>query len=255
MARVIVITSGKGGVGKSTVTALLGKSLAKLQKRVALIDCDLGLKNLDVILGLESRVVYDFEDVRKGRASLWQALVKDKEFDNLYLLPACLRTDISSIENSELETVLKEMDSSFDFILIDSPAGIEKGFHQAIHFAHEALVVVTLDKVSIKDADKVIGLLDSEDISSIHVLVNRVPLKESEKGSCLTYEDVERVLRKKILGSFYESKEIRRAQNYHLEVKKELGPFLIVASALCGEKREKEPDSLWKRIMKKVRNS
>ena len=226
MARVIVITSGKGGVGKSTVTALLGKSLAKLQKRVALIDCDLGLKNLDVILGLESRVVYDFEDVRKGRASLWQALVKDKEFDNLYLLPACLRTDISSIENSELETVLKEMDSSFDFIL-----------------------------VSIKDADKVIGLLESEDISSIHVLVNRVPLKESEKGSCLTYEDVERVLRKKILGSFYESKEIRRAQNYHLEVKKELGPFLIVASALCGEKREKEPDSLWKRIMKKVRNS
>mgnify|MGYP000812682265 FL=1 len=88
MARVIVITSGKGGVGKSTVTALLGKSLAKLQKRVALIDCDLGLKNLDVILGLESRVIYDFEDVRKGRASLWQALVKDKEFDNLYLLPA-----------------------------------------------------------------------------------------------------------------------------------------------------------------------
>ena len=255
MARVIVITSGKGGVGKSTVTALLGKSLAKLQKRVALIDCDLGLKNLDVLLGLESRVVYDFEDVRKGRASLWQALVKDKEYNNLYLLPACLRTDISSIESSELETVLKEMDSSFDYILIDSPAGIEKGFHQAIHFAHEALVVVTLDKVSIKDADKVIGLLESEGIQNIQVLINRVPLKESDKSACISYQDVERILQKKILGSFYESKEIRRAQNHHLEMKKELGPFLIVASALCGEIIQKEPESLWKRIMKKVRSS
>ncbi len=252
MARIIVITSGKGGVGKTTITAMLGKSLAKLKKKVALIDADLGLKNLDVIMGLESRVIYDFDDVKRGRASLKQALVRDKEYENLFLLPACLRTDQTAISTSDMEIVLNEMNSDFDYILIDSPAGIEKGFHQAIRYAKEVLLVVTLDKVSIKDADKVIGILHSEHLDNIQILVNRVPLKACDKDATIPIEEVERVLGKPILGYFYESHLIRKAQNKGLVLLDDhLEAYLDVASKICGEKRIKSP-SLWKRIMKKA---
>lgn len=249
MARIIVITSGKGGVGKSTVCTFLGRSLAKKGKKVCLIDADLGLKNLDVMLHLESRVIYDFADVVKGRASLFQALVKDKECDQLFLLPACLRTDMTSIEKNEMGDIIAALDPHFDFIFIDSPAGIEKGFHQAIAYAKEAILVVTPDKVSIKDADKVIGLLESEGLSSIHVVINR--MKRKEEG--IPLEEIERVLGKKICQTIDENPHIRASLNHKEKVQeKDLRPFLSLANYLEGEKECVYPTSFFRRIMKKV---
>lgn len=177
MARVIVVTSGKGGVGKTTITALLGRALAHEKKKVVLIDADLGLKNLDVVLGLESRIVYDLEDVIKGRATLRQALVQDKYAPTLYLLPAWMRINVLDINENYMSAIINNLQNEFDFIIIDSPAGIEKGFFNAIRNAKEALVVLTLDKTSLRDADKVVGILKNNDINDIKLIVNKVNKK------------------------------------------------------------------------------
>ncbi|MCH5172057.1 MAG: septum site-determining protein MinD [Erysipelotrichales bacterium] len=210
MARVIVVTSGKGGVGKTTVTALVGRELAKNGKKVVLIDADLGLKNLDTVLGLESRVIYDLEDVVKGRATLRQALVQDKYVPTLFLLPAWMRINATDIDENYMNAIINSLQNEYDFILIDSPAGIEKGFFNAIRNAKEAIVVLTLDKTSLRDADKVVGLLKNNQITDIKLIVN----KNSNSKTQLTIEDVKRIMDVPLIGVLKDDKEVQGLQNY-----------------------------------------
>lgn len=202
MARVIVVTSGKGGVGKTSVTSNLGITLAKTNK-VCLIDADLGLKNLDVVLGIENRVIFDMQDVISGVCSLSQALVKDKRNNNLFILPACKSIDVQKINFSYLEKIINDLKDSFDYIIIDSPAGIERGFYNAIKNADEAIVVVTLDISSIRDADKVIGILNSNNIQDVKLIINRVNMKHIEEGISLSMSDAVDVLGVGVLGVVY----------------------------------------------------
>ena len=213
MSRVIVVTSGKGGVGKSSTCVNIGSNLAINGYKVCLIDADLGLKNLDVILGIESRVVFDIQDVITGVSSLKQALVRDKRIDNLFLLPACKSIDVTKINFSYLEKIIVELKKQFDFILIDSPAGIERGFYNAIRNANEAIVVVNNDVASIRDADKVIGILNTHGILDTKLVINKVSLKKIEKDINITMNDVIEVLGIPLLGIVYEDEEITKSNN------------------------------------------
>ncbi len=256
MARSIVITSGKGGVGKSTITALLGKKLAKLGKKVVLIDADLGLKNLDVILNVENRVIYDLEDVIKGRTSLNKALIQDKEFNNLFLLPASLKIDILKFNHEYFMTILNELNKDFDYILIDSPAGIERGFYNAIKGANEAIVISTLDKSSIKDADKVIGILKGEQFVNIKLIVNKISKKGIKNNYDLDINDVLRVLGIPLLGYMYEEQNIRKIQNYGNNIKLlNEENILKIALRISGEKYQISNESFISKLIKRVKSS
>lgn len=217
MARVIVVTSGKGGVGKTTISSLLGRYLAKNGEKVVLIDADLGLKNLDVVLGLESRVIYDLEDIVKGRATIKQALVQDKVSPLLYLLPASLRIEVTDINESYMTSIVNQLNADFDYIIIDSPAGIEKGFFNAIKNAKEAIVVLTLDKTSLRDGDKVIGLLKNNQINDIKLVINRYNKRDESQ---LSLAEVERIMNVEIIAKIPESKDIKSEQNYGLLITK-----------------------------------
>jgi septum site-determining protein MinD len=167
MARVIVVTSGKGGVGKTTVTANLGSALSQLGCRVALVDADFGLRNLDLLLGLEQRIVYTALDVVAGDCTLDKALVKDKRQENLVLLPAAQNRTKESITADQMKDLVAQLSKSYDYVLIDCPAGIEMGFRNAIAPAQEAIIVTTPEMSAVRDADRVVGLLESEDIKAI----------------------------------------------------------------------------------------
>ena len=211
MSRIIVVTSGKGGVGKSTLVANLGSELAK-NNRVVLIDADLGLKNLDCILGLENRVVFDIEDVIENRADLMQALVNDKKRENLYILPACRNLDVTKVDLKYMERIVVELQNKFDYILIDCPAGIERGFFNAINTANEAIVVVSMDISSIRDADKVIGILNNKGINDIKLVINRYN-PEKVNNTSLTIEDVNEVLNIPLLGIVYYEENMSNISN------------------------------------------
>ena len=174
MGEVIVVTSGKGGVGKTTTTANLGSALALAGKRVALVDTDIGLRNLDVVMGLENRIVYDIVDVVEERCKLRQALIKDKRFNELFLLPAAQTRDKSAINEEQMIDLTKRLKAEFDYVLIDCPAGIEQGFKNAIAGADRALVVTTAEISAIRDADRIIGLLDSSSIKNPELIINRI---------------------------------------------------------------------------------
>ncbi|HSE83533.1 MAG TPA: septum site-determining protein MinD [Thermodesulfobacteriota bacterium] len=194
MARVIVITSGKGGVGKTTVTANLGAALASLGKRILTIDADIGLRNLDMILGLENRIVYDLVDVVEGSVAPEKAFVKDKRGSSLYLLPAAQTKNKDSVKPDQLVDIVEKVSWNFDYILIDSPAGIEGGFKTAATPAGEALVVVNPEVSSVRDADRIIGLLESMGKDNIKLIINRIKLHQVKKGEMLSVEDVEEIL-------------------------------------------------------------
>ncbi|NET52820.1 MAG: septum site-determining protein MinD, partial [Merismopedia sp. SIO2A8] len=174
MSRIIVITSGKGGVGKTTVTANLGTTLARMGRRVALVDADFGLRNLDLLLGLENRVVYTALEVLAGQCRLEQALVKDKRQEGLMLLPAAQSRTKESISPAQMKKLLGVLAQKFEYILVDCPAGIEMGFRNAIAAASEALVVTTPEITSVRDADRVVGLLEAQNIKRIKLVVNRL---------------------------------------------------------------------------------
>lgn len=213
MSRVIVVTSGKGGVGKSSVCVNVASHLAKQGYRVCLVDADLGLKNLDIMLGIESRVVFDILDVINGVTTLNKALVKDKRLDNLFLLPACKSIDVTKINFSYLEKIIVELRKEFDFIFIDSPAGIERGFYNAIRSASEAIVVVNNDITSIRDADKVIGILNSQSILDTKLVINKVNLKKIDESTSITIDDVIDLLNIPLLGVVYEDDDVIRCNN------------------------------------------
>ncbi|MDE2406371.1 MAG: septum site-determining protein MinD [Xanthomonadaceae bacterium] len=222
MAEIIVVTSGKGGVGKTTTSASLATGLARHGKKVAVIDFDVGLRNLDLIMGCERRVVYDFVNVIHGEATLKQALIKDKRFENLYVLAASQTRDKDALSKDGVEKVLKDLAADgFDFILCDSPAGIEKGAFLAMYFADKAIVVVNPEVSSVRDSDRVLGLLASKTHRaergdgevSAHLLLTRYSPVRVENGEMLSIQDVEDVLGLKTIGVIPESGDVLNASN------------------------------------------
>ncbi len=190
MGEVIVITSGKGGVGKTTTTANLGSALALQGKKVALVDTDIGLRNLDVVMGLENRIVYDIVDVVEEKCKLRQALIKDKRFNELFLLPAAQTRDKSAVNETQMKELTKKLKEEFDYILIDCPAGIEQGFKNAIAGADRAIVVTTAEISAIRDADRIIGLLEASEIKNPELVVNRLKPNMVKRGEMMDVDDI-----------------------------------------------------------------
>ena len=199
-ARVIVITSGKGGVGKTTTTANIGASLAEKGHKVLLIDTDIGLRNLDVVMGLENRIVYDLIDVIEERCRISQALIKDKRCPNLVLLPAAQIRDKNDVNADQMKELISSLKDSFDYILIDCPAGIEQGFKNAIAAANEAIVVTTPEVSATRDADRIIGLLEAAGIKNPRLVINRLRIDMVKEKNMLSVEDILDILAVKLLG-------------------------------------------------------
>ena len=200
MGEVIVITSGKGGVGKTTTTANLGSSLALEGKKVVLIDTDIGLRNLDVVMGLENRIVYDIVDVVEEKCKLRQALIKDKRFKELYLLPAAQTRDKSAVNEEQMRNLVGKLKEEFDYILIDCPAGIEQGFKNAIAGADRAIVVTTAEISAIRDADRIIGLLEASEIKNPELIINRIRPAMVKKGEMMDVDDIVDLLSIDLIG-------------------------------------------------------
>lgn len=200
MGRAIVITSGKGGVGKTTTTANLGAALAQLGYSVVLVDADIGLRNLDVVMGLENRIVYHLVDAVRGRCELKKALIRDRRLENLWLLPASQTDDKDAVTPDDMRTLIADLAASHDFVLIDCPAGIEQGFKNAIAAADEAVVVATPEVSSIRDADRVIGLLAAASVPA-RLVVNRTSPHLVKRGDMLSQSDVIEILALELLGA------------------------------------------------------
>ncbi|MEK6788773.1 MAG: septum site-determining protein MinD [Pseudomonadota bacterium] len=226
MAKIIVVTSGKGGVGKTTTSAAIGTGLAMRGHRTVVVDFDVGLRNLDLIMGCERRVVYDFINVIQGDSSLNQALIKDKRLDNLFVLAASQTRDKDALSEEGVARVMDELAAQFDFVICDSPAGIEKGAHMAMYFADEAIVVTNPEVSSVRDSDRMLGLLSSK---SKRAEENREPIKEFllltrynptrvESGEMLSVTDVEEILSIKLLGVIPESQAVLKASNQGVPV-------------------------------------
>lgn len=214
MGEAIVITSGKGGVGKTTTTANLGTALALMDKKVCLMDTDIGLRNLDVVMGLENRIIYDIIDVARGKCKLTQALIKDKRFDYLFLLPAAQTSDKHDLTPEAMIDMIAELKKEFDYILIDSPAGIEQGYKNAVAGADHAIVVTTPEKSSVRDADRIIGLLEQEDIEPPKLVVNRIRNHMMKTGDMLTVDEIIQVLAIDLLGIVADDDEVIKASNH-----------------------------------------
>jgi len=200
MGEVIVITSGKGGVGKTTTTANIGTGLAALGYKVVLIDTDIGLRNLDVVMGLENRIVYDLVDVAQGHCRLKQALIKDKRFESLYLLPAAQTKDKTSVTAEDMQKLSGELQEEFDYVLVDCPAGIEQGFKNAIAGAQKALVVTTPEVSAVRDADRIIGLLEANNLKSPKLVINRIRPDMVKRGDMMNIDDMLDILAIDLMG-------------------------------------------------------
>ncbi|MBD7983039.1 septum site-determining protein MinD [Sporosarcina sp. Sa2YVA2] len=214
MGEAIVITSGKGGVGKTTTSANLGTALALQGKKVCLVDTDIGLRNLDVILGLENRIIYDLVDVISGRCKVHQALVKDKRFeDRLFLLPAAQTTDKNAVQPEEMKELITELKRDYDYILIDCPAGIEQGFKNAVAGADRAIVVTTPEISAVRDADRIIGLLEQEDIEPPKLIINRIKTRLVNSGDALDVNDITTHLSIDLLGIVLDDESVISSSN------------------------------------------
>ena len=213
MSEVIVITSGKGGVGKTTSTANIGTGLAKLGKSVVMIDTDIGLRNLDVVMGLENRIVYNLVDVVEGNCRMKQALIKDKRYSNLCLLPSAQTRDKTAVNPEQMKKLIEELRPEFDYILLDCPAGIEQGFKNAIAAADRALIVTTPEVSAIRDADRIIGLLEANDIHRINLIVNRLRMDMVKRGDMMSIEDVIDILAIDLIGAGPDDEHIVIATN------------------------------------------
>lgn len=208
MSEVIVITSGKGGVGKTTTTANIGTGLALLGKKVVLIDTDIGLRNLDVVMGLENRIVYDLVDVIEGTCRAKQALIKDKRYEGLYLLPAAQTRDKTAVKPEQMLKLCEELKEEFDFVLVDCPAGIEQGFKNAIAGANRAIVVTTPEVSAVRDADRIIGLLEANELRNPKLLINRVRIDMVKRGDMMNIDDIIDILAIDLIGVIPDDEKI-----------------------------------------------
>jgi len=208
MGEVIVVTSGKGGVGKTTTTANIGTGLASMGYKVALVDTDIGLRNLDVVLGLENRIVYDIVDVTSGNCRLRQALIKDKRLEGLHLLPAAQTKDKTAVNPEQMRDLCAELKKEFDYVIIDCPAGIEQGFRNAIAGADKAIVVTTPEVSAVRDADRIIGLLEAADLREPKLIVNRIRPKMVRQGDMMSIDDIIDILAIDLLGVIPEDEMI-----------------------------------------------
>ena len=213
MGEVIVITSGKVGVGKTTITANLGIALSKLGKSVIAIDTDIGLRNLDVVMGLENQIVYNLVDVLEGTCRLRQAVIKDRRYNNLYLLPSAQSKDKDSVTPQQMIDLTSCLKEEFDYVLIDCPAGIEQGFRNAIAGATKAIVVTTPEVSAIRDADRIIGLLEKDGINPIYLLINKLRPDLIRKGEMMSGQDVKEILNSDVIGCINDDVNIVIATN------------------------------------------
>ena len=227
MSEVIVVTSGKGGVGKTTTSANVGTGLAKLNKKVILIDTDIGLRNLDVVMGLENRIVYNLVDVVEGNCRIKQALIKDKRYANLYLLPSAQTRDKTSVTPEQMKKLIDELREEFDYIILDCPAGTEQGFKNAIAGADRALVVTTPEVSAIRDADRIIGLLEANEIKRTDLIVNRIRMDMVKKGDMMSIEDVVDILSVNLIGAVPDDENIVISTNQ--------GEPLVGSDTLAGK--------------------
>lgn len=208
MARIVTVTSGKGGVGKTTLTANLSVALAMQNQRVVAIDADIGLRNLDVVMGLENRIVYDLVDVIEGRCRLRQAMIRDKRLSELYLLPAAQTRDKNAVSPDQMVELCDELRPNFDFIILDSPAGIEQGFRNAVQPADEVVIVTTPEMSAVRDADRIIGLLEAAEKSAMSLVINRIRPDMVRREDMLGVDDVLEVLAIDLLGVIPEDEKI-----------------------------------------------
>lgn len=213
MGEVIVITSGKGGVGKTTTTSNIGIGLSQLGKKVIVIDTDLGLRNLDVVMGLENRIVYNLVDVIEGSCRLKQALIKDKRFPELYLLPSAQTKDKTSVSPEQMRKLIADVKEEFDYILLDCPAGIEQGFENAIAGADRAIIVTTPEVSAIRDADRIIGLLETHGIKKNDLIINRLRIDMVKRGDMMSVDDVTEILAINLLGVIPDDEQVVIATN------------------------------------------
>jgi len=220
MAKVVVVTSGKGGVGKTTSTAALGAALAQMGERVVVVDFDVGLRNLDLVLGAERRVVFDLINVVQGVAKLSQALIRDKRLENLWLLPASQTRDKDALTDNGVRSIITELRTKFDWVLCDSPAGIERGAMLAMRYADEAVIVTNPEVSSVRDSDRIIGMLDSKTVKAErgervekHVLITRYDSGRASRGEMLSIDDILEILATPLLGIIPESQDVLRASN------------------------------------------
>jgi len=208
MSEVVVVTSGKGGVGKTTATANIGAGLAILGHKVVLVDADIGLRNLDVILGLENRIVYDLVDVAHGNCRLRQALIRDKRFEGLHLLTAAQTKDKTAVSPEQMRELCAELKEMFEYVIIDSPAGIEQGFRNAVAGAEKAIVITTPEVAAVRDADRVIGLLEAAELTDPKLVINRLRPRMVQRGDMMNIEDIIDILAVDLLGVIPEDDHI-----------------------------------------------
>ena len=208
MGEVIVITSGKGGVGKTTTTANLGAGLSGFDKKVVVVDTDLGLRNLDVVMGLENLIVYNLVDVIEGTCRLKQALIRDKRYENLYLLPSAQTKDKSAISPGQMKKLTSQLKEEFDYVLLDCPAGIEQGFQNAIAGADRAIVVTTPEVSAIRDADRIIGLLEKQQLKKMSLIINRIRMDMVRKGDMMSVDDVTEILSLPLIGAIPDDERV-----------------------------------------------
>lgn len=227
MGEVIVITSGKGGVGKTTTTANVGTGLARLNKKVVLIDTDIGLRNLDVVMGLENRIVYNLVDVVEGNCRLKQALIKDKKYPELYLLPTAQTRDKTAVSPEQMKALTDDLREEFDYILLDCPAGIEQGFKNAIAGADRALIVTTPEVSAIRDADRIIGLLEANELKKSELIINRIRMDMVKRGDMMSVEDVCEILAIPLIGAVPDDE--------HIVISTNQGEPLVGSDCMAGK--------------------
>lgn len=265
MGEVIVVTSGKGGVGKTTTSANLGAGLAMSGKKVVLVDADIGLRNLDVVLGLENRIVYNIVDVVEGNCKLAQALIRDKKNQNLYLLPAAQTRDKDAVNPDQMKELSSDLKKEFDYVIIDCPAGIEQGFKNAISSADRALIVTTPEVSAVRDADRIIGLLEANDVKNNRLIVNRLRPEMVKRNEMLSVDDVIEILAIDLIGVVPDDENIISSTNtgdpivFKYENSLAGRAYLNIAQRIMGEEVEYlnlfEQKNLFQRIMQAFRGN